>query len=162
MKWKQFSVILLLLFTVILFPLTTFAEDDTDPSKKGKMRLKTDRLHDSNQREGLQATELDKVFPDLFRTKTKEKIVTKQEEMEDSIDTIIDFVFQENENHTLLVSADDLFEEHYVATINEIKFEEIEEKTSSISKTTMLVSLLVLIGGMFGTLLLLNKKGVFT
>lgn len=120
-----------------------------DSNRKGQMQLKTNRLNNKNDEEKLQETELEKVFPDLFREETKERMLSKQEEQKASTNSLLEVIFEEKQLSTSQMDSADLFDEEYVTVVKTIG-EEVEDVDSSISATVFITAFSVLIVGIVG------------
>lgn len=145
---KQVNILFLLLLMLTVLPMQIHAEEA--PSKRGEMQLKTNRLHERDSEERLYETELDRLYPDLFREKTKDKILIKQEEIASSTKELVDLIFEKEVFDTIHIDAGELFDDEYVTAMKVVQGEEMEDSNTSISTTTFATGIGLLISGIIG------------
>jgi len=159
---KRYSVVSILIFGLLTFlTLPVYATNDLNHS--GELRLKTDRISQSEEdRQKMDSndnkeTELDKIAPDLFKEQTRDAIQSKKKELENTTKTVEKtlFVFPNNHYVTMKDTEKTLFLKNYnVQTATEVNQEinENPEGNSLIGKKTM-ASLfgvvLIICGGIF-------------
>lgn len=127
-------------------------------AEQGKLKLKTERIHEENNEVNLQETELEKVFPELFQESTQEKIATKQEEINDTEGDLKALLFEKDKMLKKDIFDNSLFDEQYIAVQSKSTGDEVEDDTSSISAQTFIISMAIIIFVVFGIVYMINKR----
>lgn len=136
---KYFFLYCLSIGVLVFLPMSVVAGEDT----RGKLHIKTDRItKGQTENTNLRETELERIFPTLFREETKEEIAEielekerKMKELEQSI-----FFIDKETTTTALDVKDSLFSEEYTAVA--ASGDQIMEESSSssvLSNTLMVV-----------------------
>ncbi|MFC0015753.1 MULTISPECIES: type VII secretion protein EssA [Allobacillus] len=115
MSLKSFrKIVLLSCFLILLWPHVATADNQDD---KGKIDWKIDRISESNRNKSNIETELDRSFPELFKSKTTQQISLIQNKQKQSIDQLRQELFsiELSENAMIENTKEQLFPENYVA-----------------------------------------------
>ncbi|MCK0473457.1 type VII secretion protein EssA [Halalkalibacter sp. APA_J-10(15)] len=121
---KLVNIMVYMLIASLFLPaFAVLAEDQSSTAERGKLNVDLERISGSN-REGDQTntvTELEKVFPELFRDETKEIIDTKQLEQEEWLEGLQQSIFEMESQTDATVARvqESLFTESYTAPTTE-------------------------------------------
>lgn len=116
MLLKRFALtIVIILMIGSLLPIGVVADDDQ--SDKGRIEWQIDRISENRLETHSQETELERTFPDLFATDTREKIDRVLTEQDESIKTLRESIFtaELNVDSTVEETKEMLFADGYVA-----------------------------------------------
>lgn len=161
-RQKQIKYLLLFSFSIFfLIPHHIIGAEGI--SGKGKLQIKTDRLlRDENQEQELRETELDKIFPDLFKEETKEKLDAKQEAMLLQEEELKASLFTMDMNNTSIYDIkSDLFSDSHEVN-HETSSQEMEEEATAeanlVSTIVFYSSVVLLIGVVIGMITFILRK----
>jgi len=159
---KLYSMAVILIIGLLAF-LTLPAYAANDLNHTGDLRLKTDRISQSNEdRQKMDSTdnketELDKIAPDLFKEQTRDAIRLKKKELANTTKTVEEKLFVSPNNHyvTMKDTEKTLFPINYnVQTATDVNQDNNETpKGSSLMGKKAMASLfglvLIICGGIF-------------
>ncbi|MBO1002408.1 type VII secretion protein EssA [Pseudogracilibacillus auburnensis] len=161
MQQKQINYLLLFsLFMLIFLPVQVLAKDNEQVTGKGKMQIKTDRILQNKDENETVETELDKVFPGLFKDETKEKIETHQLDMESTTNNVREIIFEEplQASVTLEELKANVFQDSYEPP-KAYTLEEMDEASNStVSSIVFYGSITMVVGVIFGGVYMLLRK----
>ncbi|WP_194165506.1 type VII secretion protein EssA [Oceanobacillus sp. CFH 90083] len=152
-KWSKVNrQCIFCLVLLILLPIGVSAESDTDNQIDGSLQMKMERIQENNRSETeYRETELEKQFPDLFKSETEQVIDEKVMEQGTEKEQVLQHIFLEDveENQTIEHVKNQLFQADYdsAAAFNTGSEEENQQAGSS-ANTIILISLIT-----FATLL---------
>jgi type VII secretion protein EssA len=112
----------ILIVSLFLPTSAVLADDQPSTAERGKLNMDLDRISGSSQEDQTNTiTELEKVFPELFRDETRESIDRKQLEQEEWLEDLHRSIFEmeSQTDATVALVQETLFTESYTAPTTE-------------------------------------------
>ncbi|MEK4801146.1 MULTISPECIES: type VII secretion protein EssA [Oceanobacillus] len=158
-NWKRLISILLGCFLLLPISLAS-AEDSSENS--GEMQWKIDRIieNESGHNQQNTETELEQVFPDLFKEETTQKIESTQIQQETELDNLEQALFEGEvgESSVIKDTRESLFETTYTAPTVAAGNDEDEDQSSPWLDTALIAGMAGLVFVVLGIVFVLIRK----
>ncbi len=153
-------MVYMLIISLFLPSFAVLAEEQSSTAERGKLNVDLDRISGSN-RGGDQTntvTELEKVFPELFRDETKEVIDTKQLEQEKWLERLQQSIFEmeSQTDATVALIQESLFTESYTTPATESRAS--EERSDEGANNVLLFSIMGMITMIGGAVFMMMRQ----
>ncbi|MRX72687.1 type VII secretion protein EssA [Bacillus lacus] len=155
MKWylKLANTLFFVTVIVILLPMSAALAEGAE--ERGRLNVKLDRISGSKEDQAKRKTELENVFPELFKEETKELIHSTQVKQEEALEDLYQSIFEmeSQADATTALVQKSLFTESYAAPTADRRVDEEPGEGTDHVLLVSAVGFIVMIGGIVFTMM---------
>ncbi|MFV8828654.1 type VII secretion protein EssA [Alkalihalobacterium sp. APHAB7] len=145
-----------ILIVSLLLPMSVvLAESQLSTEERGKLNMNLDRISGSKGDQTKTKTELEKVFPELFRDETRELIDRKQLKQEEWLQDLHQSIFEmeSQADATVALVQETLFTESYTAPTTQSLAQEIPNEDAQNVLLFSALGFILMVGGVVFTMM---------